>query len=64
MKPIIQWLSNYGGEYDVVNKKLYIKKPMQVGDFVELKKIVKELGVVDIILESEGKIYGKKIWVY
>ena len=34
MKPIILWLSNYGGEYDVVNKKLYIKKPMQVGDFV------------------------------
>lgn len=64
MKPIILWLSNYGGEYDVVNKKLYIRKPMQVGDFVELKKIVKELGVVDIILESEGKIYGKKIWVY
>ena len=61
MKPIIQWLINYGGEYDVVNKKLYIRKPMQVGDFVELKKIVKELGVVDIILESEGKIYGKKI---
>ena len=61
MKPIILWLSNYGGEYDVVSKKLYIKKPMQVGDFVELKKIVKELGVVDIILESEGKIYGKKI---
>lgn len=64
MKPIILWLSNYGGEYDVVNKKLYIRKPMNVGDFVELKKIVKELGVVDIILESEGKIYGKKIRVY
>ena len=61
MKPIILWLSNYGSEYDVVNKKLYIRKPMQVGDFVELKKIVNELGVVDIILESEGKIYGKKI---
>lgn len=61
MKPIILWLSNYGGEYDVVHKKLYIRKPMQVGDFVELKKIVKKLGVVDIILESEGKLYGKKI---
>jgi len=61
MKPIIEWLSRYGAEYDVPNKKLYIRKPMQVGDFVELKKIVKKLGVEEIIVESGGKLYGKKI---
>lgn len=61
MKPIIEWLNKYGSEYDIPNKKLYIRKPMQVGDFVELKKIVKKLGVEEIIVESEGKIYGKKI---
>lgn len=61
MKPIIEWLSTYGAEYDVVTKKLYIRKPMQVGDFVELKKILLKLGVKDIILECGGKVYGKKI---
>lgn len=61
MRLIVEWLSQYGAEYDVVQKKLYIRKPMQVGDFVELKKIVKKLGVVDIILEEGGKVYGKKI---
>lgn len=61
MKPIIEWLNKYGAEYDIPNKKLYIRKPMQMGDFVELKKIVKKLGVEEIIVESEGKLYGKKI---
>ena len=40
MKVIVEWLSQYGAEYDVARKKVYIKKPMQVGDFYELRKIL------------------------
>lgn len=60
MKPIIEWLISYGAEYDVVHKKVYIRKPMQVGDFYELRKILLKLGVKDIIIENGGKIYERK----
>lgn len=60
MRLIIEWLDSYGAEYDVPNKILKIRKPMQVGDFVKLKKILFKLGVKEIIIETEGKIYGKK----
>lgn len=60
MKLIVEWLSQYGAEYDVARKKVYIKKPMQVGDFYELRKILLRLGVKDIIIENGGKIYERK----
>ena len=60
MRLIVEWLSHYGAEYDVVHKKVYIRKPMQVGDFHELRKILLKLGVKDIIIENGGKIYERK----
>lgn len=61
MKPIIEWLSFYGAEYDVRTKILYIRKPMQVGDFVELKKILKKMNKInDIVLEREVKVWKIK----
>ena len=60
MRLIVEWLSQYGAEYDVVHKKVYIRKPMRVGDFYELRKILLKLGVKDIIIENGGKIYERK----
>lgn len=65
MKYLLEWLrKNYNAEYDIPHNKVYIRKAMQVGDFIELKKILTKWGVEDIILEEGGKVYGKKIWVY
>lgn len=62
MKYLLEWLkTKYNFEYDARYKKVYLKKPMQVGDFVELKKILEKWEVKDIILEEGGKVYGKKI---
>ena len=61
MRYLLEWLKKYGAEYDIPHNKVYIKKPMHVGDFVELKRILLEMGIKDIIVESEGKMYGKKI---
>ena len=61
MEQLVEWLSSYGAEYDANKKVLYIRKSMQVGDFVELKKILKEMGKLeDIIVESEGKVWKMK----
>ena len=63
MKLIIEWLSNYGAEYDASKKILYIRKPMHVGDFVELKKVIKEncnVNLNDFIIESEIKVWKIK----
>jgi hypothetical protein len=62
MEYLLEWLKKkYNAEYDIPHNKVYIKKPMQVGDFIELKKILIKWGVKDIILEEGGKVYGKKI---
>lgn len=61
MKELLEWLSSYGAEYDVKTKILYIRKPMQVGDFIELKKILKEKSMLnDIIIEKEVKVWKIK----
>lgn len=61
MERIIKWLSSYGAEYDVRTKILYIRKPMQVGDFVELKRILKKMNKInDIVLEREVKVWKIK----
>ena len=61
MNRLLEWLDSYGAEYDVKNKILYIRKPMQVGDFVELKKILKEKSKLnDIVIECEGKVWKMK----
>lgn len=58
MERLLEWLSSYGAEYDVKNKVLYIRKPMYVGDFVELKKILKEKSMLkDIVIEKEAKVW-------
>lgn len=61
MRLIVEWLSHYGAEYDVKNKVLYIRKPMHVGDFVELKKILKGKSMLnDIVIEKEVKVWKIK----
>lgn len=61
MNRLLEWLSTYGAEYDVKTKVLYIRKPMQVGDFIELKNILKKLNKInDIIIEREVKIWKMK----
>ena len=61
MREIIEWLDGYGAEYDVKEKVLYIRKPMKVIDFIELKRILKEMGKLeDIIVESEIKVWKLK----
>lgn len=61
MRGIIEWLDSYGAEYDVKNKILYIRKPMYVGDFIELKRILKEMDKInDVIVESEIKVWKIK----
>lgn len=61
MDKILEWLSNYGSEYDVKNQILYIRKPMSVINFVALKKILnKYTKVKDIIIESEIKVWKIK----
>lgn len=40
MKRLLEWLTEYGAEYDASSQVLKIRKPMQVGDFVELKKVL------------------------
>ena len=61
MREIIEWLDSYGAEYDVVSKILYIRKPMKVIDFIELKRILKEMNKInDIIVESEIKVWKIK----
>ena len=61
MKVILEWLKKYNAEYDIPHNKVYIRKPMKVADFIELKKILYKWGVKDIIVEEGGKVYGKKI---
>ena len=53
MNNLLEWLDSYGAEYDVANKILTIRKPMQVGDFVELKKVLKEKSKVEDIIVYE-----------
>lgn len=51
MNNLLEWLDSYGAEYDVARQILTIRKPMNVGDFVELKKVLKEKSKVkDIIV--------------
>lgn len=55
MKYLLEWLrKNYNAEYDIPHNKVYIKKAMQVGDFIELKKILTKWGVKDIIIEGRN----------
>lgn len=62
MRYLLEWLRDkYNAEFDVVHNKVYIRKEMQVGDFIELKNILTKWGVKDIILECGGKMYDKKI---
>ena len=61
MNKIIEWLDSYGAEYDVANKILTIRKPMQVGDFVELKKVLKEKSKVEDIIVEDSRYERKKI---
>ena len=54
MSAIIEWLSSYNAEYDVINKVLYIKKPIGVKEFITLKEILEpyRYKVYDIIIEG------------
>ena len=61
MNSLLEWLDSYGAEYDVSTKTLTIKKPMYVGDFVELKKILKDLGKINDIRIEDNKYERKKI---
>ena len=61
MNNLLEWLDSYGAEYDVSSKTLIIRKPMQVGDFVELKKILKEKSKVENIIMEDNKYERKKI---
>ena len=61
MNNLLEWLNDYDAEYDVANKILIIKKPMQVGDFVELKKILKEKAKVKDIIVEDNKYDKAKI---
>ena len=66
MRYLLEWLRDkYNAEFDVVHNKVYIRKEMQVGDFIELKNILIKWGVKDIILEDyinepKAKIIVKK----
>lgn len=61
MREVIEWLSSYGAEYDVASRILTIRKPMNVGDFVELKKILKALNKVDDIRIEDSKYERRKV---
>lgn len=61
MNNLLEWLDSYGAEYDVANKILTIRKPMQVGDFVELKKVLKEKSKVEDIIVEDSRYERKKI---
>lgn len=54
MNEIFEWLSQYNVEYDVVTKRLYIKKEIPVADFMLLRKIIEPYKhrIEDIIVES------------
>lgn len=58
MERLLEWLKPYGAEYSPRFKVLYIRKPMRVGDFVELKRILKEKNLInDIVIEKEVKVW-------
>ena len=53
MSSLLEWLSSYGAEYNASTKVLLIRRPIYVGDFVFLKKILNE--------KCKGKISDIKV---
>lgn len=61
MNNLLEWLDSYGAEYDVARQILTIRKPMNVGDFVELKKVLKEKSKVKDIIVEDSKYERRRI---
>lgn len=61
MNNLLEWLDSYGAEYDVARQILTIRKPMNVGDFVELKRILQERNKINDIIVEDNRYERRKI---